>query len=480
MTNEAGSFDLSPDELRRLGHETVEIMLEAIASERVDPVYRKPSGAELMNLFNEPLPEEGCGPDEVIQQWRTDVLPYCRRNGHPRFFAYVCTSADPVGMLADAVASALNQPVTAWRSSPATTTVERQVLQWLDELTGFSAGGSGAMTSGGSMANFQSLACAVHGAELRSGLPSGSRHRMVIYLSTEGHVSLKKAARVLGIPDDQVRLIGIDRNRRMRVEDLRRQIQTDRRLGLVPVAVCASAGTANTGAIDPLRELGSLCRTEEIWFHVDGSYGAPAVLTEEFAWMKEGFQEADSLSLDPHKWLFAPVDAGCMLVREDEILRSAFSIDSEYTTVVETDPIERFAYFDRGLEMSRRFRALKVWSILKARGVANIRRVVQHNIKLRYRLDELIDAREQLEPLGSELSISCFRYVPGRETDLSRADHINETIVNRLVEDGRFYLSPTVLDGKYSLRVCIVNFRTTEQDIIDLVDEIVLIGDSIE
>ncbi len=437
-TTDHPTFDLAPDEFTRLGKRLTELMLETFEAERSEPVLRTVSGVELRALLDEPLPEQGSTPDDILSQWRDHVLPYCRRNGHPRFFGYVCTTADPLGVLADAMASALNQPVTAWRSAPAATEIERLAVRWLDTLVGFEGEGSGLLVSGGSSANFQGMACAVMRAEERAGLPAGSRHRLTVYLSKEGHVSMRKAAQLLGIPPKQVRLLEIDAERRLRPDALRLALDEDREAGLVPAMIGVSAGTANTGAIDPLDEVVSIAEDNDVWLHIDGSYGAPAVITDEYAWMARAFSRADSLSLDPHKWLFAPTDAGCILVRNDEDARRAFTLFSEYTEVTQTDPIERYALFDRGLEMSRRFRGLKVWTILKGRGVEGLRGAISHDIALRRHLDQRIADHPRLESLGSELSIACFRYVPEQAASEEAIDAVNRRILETLVNEGRF------------------------------------------
>lgn len=470
------SFDLAPDAFRALGHELIELMIGAVAAERADPVLRPMTGKEMRTLLDEPLPQQGTAPEEILAIWREHIAPYCRRNGHPRFFAYVCTSADPLGILADAMASALNQPVTAWRSSPAAAEIERLVIRWLDQLVGFNGGGHGLLVSGGSAANLHGLTCAVVSAERRAGLPSGSRNRLTLYLSNEGHVSLRKAARLLGLADDHLRFVAVDRHRRLDVNDLERQLAADSAAGLIPAAVCASAGTANTGAIDPLGEIADLCRDGSVWLHIDGAYGAPAVLTADYRWMADSFARADSLSLDPHKWLFATPDAGSILIRDEETSRRAFSWFSEYTAVSHTDPIERYAFFDHGVEMSRRFRGLKVWTILKARGVEGLRAAIERDITLRRHLDRRVAESPRLEALGSELSISCFRYLPDGERSEDQLNRLNQRILETIVREGRCYLSPTTLDDKYALRVCIVNFRTQVEDVDLLVDEVLRIG----
>jgi len=474
------SFDLPPEEFRRLGYRVVDLMLDQLATERDGPVYPSVSGPELRALLDAPLPEHGVDPDAVIDSWRDRVAPYCRRNGHPRFFGYVCTSADPLAMLADAMASAMNQPVTAWRSAPAATEVERLAVRWLDALVRFEAGdeGTGLLVSGGSSANLHGLAAAVSRVE-RAGRGPGRRHELTAYLTAEAHLSLRKALRLLGLHPDHVRLVPTDDRRRMRPEALNEMLQADADAGLTRAVVCGSAGTANTGTIDPLDEIAAICEEAGVWFHIDGSYGAPAVMTEEYGWMAGPFGRADSLALDPHKWLFAPVDAGCILFRRDDDARQAFAWHSEYTEVTQTDPIEQYALFDRGIEMSRRFRGLKVWSILRVRGRERLCAAIAHDIALRRRLDARIAAESRLEPLGSALSITCFRYRPEGVKDEPGLNALNRRIVEALVGEGQCYLSPTTLDGRFALRVCIVNFRTQDADVDFLIDEILRLGERV-
>ncbi len=454
-----------------MGQRVLDSMWEAVRRGQEDPILPSARGHEIRELLDAPLPREGIAVDEVIESWVDTLLPLCRHNGHPRFFGYVVTSPDPVGIFADAMASAMNQGLTAWRSAPGATEVERVVLRWLDELVGFSGEGSGILTSGGSSANFHALALAVRKADV-----SAPRHRQAIYMSTEAHVSMKKAGRVLGVPDEQIRLVPVDASRRMRTELLLAWLHQDREAGLVPVAVCASAGGANTGAIDPLEQIADVCEAQDVWLHIDGAYGAPAAATTKYAWMRDSFARADSLSLDPHKWLFAPVDVGCLLLRDETLSRALFGWESEYTAITQTDPIERFAFFDHGLEMTRRFRGLKVWSILKARGADAIVETIRRDIELREALDDRIAREPSLEHLGSELSISCFRFRPSSDETEGEVDELNRHILETIVQEGSAYMSPTYLEGRYALRACIVNFRTTIEDIDFLLDEVLRIG----
>ncbi len=470
-------FDLDPEAFRRLGYEVIDQIADLLLTERRDPVLKHIDGKALTELLDEPLPREGCPPEEAFEMCRGALTEYGRRNGHPRFFAYVSASADPVGILADALASAMNQNVTSWRSAPAATTLERLVIRWLDELVGFDGGGHGLLVSGGSTANAAAIACAINEALVsRPGETLGSRDTLTLYVSAEGHLSLRKAARALGVSEAHIKTVPVDESRRMSAAHLEKAVQTDLADGLVPACVCASAGTANTGIIDPLGDIADVCRCHGVWLHIDGAYGAPAAATREYRWMRGALARADSLSLDPHKWLFAPLDVGCVLIRSRQASRRAFAESAAYMAVSQTDTTESFAFFDHGPELSRRFRALKVWMILKTRGTEGIARVIEQNIALRRRLDERIAAEASLELVGSELSICCFRYVPTGARDQQSLNDLNRCLLERLVREGRVYMSPTTLEGRYCLRVCIVNFRTSEADIDLLVEEVLRIG----
>jgi glutamate/tyrosine decarboxylase-like PLP-dependent enzyme len=464
-------LDMPPGQFRQLGGELLELAAQWLAEEPGAPVLRRCSGVELAGMFEQAPPERGIGDSALLAELRDKLLRYSRHNGHPRQFAHVCASPDPLGALADLLASTINQNITAWRSSPAAVTVERQVLRWLDALVGFDGGGHGLLLGGGSAANLHAVGAAVEQALRRH--PDVTRRQLVLYTSRETHLSLAKAARFLGV--GQVRALPVDADRRLQPDTLRAALADDGNNGLIAMMVAASAGTANAGSIDPLVELAAVCRAANVWFHVDGAYGAPAAMTSTHAFLRDGFAQADSLSLDPHKWLFAPFDTGVLLVRDPQCLRDAYSETSEYITVTETDPLESHAFWDYGMELSRRFRALKLWIMFKLRGVDAYRRAIADNIALREYLDRRVQAEAELELLASDLSISCFRYRPAG-ADAASLDRTNAGIQSRLLATGEITLSPTTLDGRYSLRICIVNFRTRRADIDWLVERVLAFG----
>ncbi len=464
-------LDMPADRFRDLGGQFLDLAAQWLAEESQAPVLRHRSGVELAALLDQPPPEQGMGDADLLAELRDKVLRHSRHNGHPRQLTHVCASPDPVGALADLLASTINQNVTAWRSAPSAVAMERQVVRWLDTLVGFDAGGHGLMLSGGSEANLHALGAAVEHARRRHpGIP---RERMVLYTSRETHLSLAKAARFLGV--GHVRSLAVDAARRLRVDALRDALTEDRAHGLLPVMVAGSAGTANAGSIDPLVELAAICREHDVWFHIDGAYGAPAALTPAYSFLREGFALADSLSLDPHKWLYAPFDIGVLLVRDPQHLRDAYAETSEYITVTETAPLEAHAFWDHGMGLSRRFRALKLWIMFKLRGIDAYRSAITANIQVREYLDARIAAEDELERLASGLSISCFRFRPAG-VDAASLDRINKWIQRQLLASGEIVLSPTTLDGRYSLRVCIVNFRTRPHDMDWLVERVLALG----
>lgn len=436
-----------------------------------DPVLEAIPGTDLAALFAQPAPRAGMPEDALFAELRDKVLRYSRHNDHPRYFAHVCASPDPVGALADLLASVINQNVTAWRSAPVAVTLERQVLQWLDALVGFDGGGHGLLLGGGSAANLHALGAAVTHA-LRDQVDV-SRQRLVLYTSTQTHLSLAKAARFLGI--GHVRSLPVDADWRLQPDTLRAALAEDRAAGLLPVMAAGSAGTANAGSIDPLQELAAVCREHDVWFHIDGAYGAPAAMTDAYAFLRDGFALADSLSLDPHKWLYAPLDIGALLVRDPERLRAAYAETAEYIAVTETAPLEDYASWDYGMELSRRFRALKLWMMFKLRGVDAYRDAIADNIAVRQYLDARIRSHDELQWLAADLSICCFRYF--REgADEAQLERINQVIQRQLQATGSIVLSPTRLSGRYSLRVCIVNFRTRRHDMDWLVQHVLEFG----
>ena len=454
-------LDIPIDDFRRLAGEVTDLAAEYLASLNSRPIFPDTSGEQTHNLFQVSLPEEPMG--AKVFTYLQEVVDHSRtQNG--RFFGYVLGSGEPIGAIADLLASVLNQNVTAWRSAPAAVALERTVVTWLAEAIGCS-GFQGSLTGGGSLANLMALAMA-----RENKAPANERglaQQRVVYASDEVHMSIPKGVALLGIGTENLRLIPTDRDFHMIPASLDRAIQDDKSAGKTPIAVVASAGTVNTGAIDPLPEIATIAHCHNLWLHVDGAYGALAAIAapEKF----KGLDLADSISLDPHKWLFQSLDCGCLLYRDPSAAQRAFSHTGDYAKSLSTDPIEGFAFFEESLELSRRFRALRLWLSLCYHGMRAFRDTIRQNLQQAARLGAAISAHPEFELLAPiELSAVCFRHNPGKTTNEDQLNRHNSAILKRLIARGRVYLSNATVRGKFALRVCIVNHRTTEADV-DLV-----------
>lgn len=443
------------------------LSLDYLATVPGRPSFPDVTGGDTQAWFSRELPEHGMG--EAALDDLSKVIDGCRPNS-PRFFGYVFGSGEPVAAAADLLASVLNQNTTAWRSGPSAITLERVVVGWLAQATGCK-GFSGSLTGGGSPANLMALAMA-----RESRLPANEHGARpgTVYASEQAHMSIPKAVALLGLGHDNLRLISCDDDFRMRTDELRKAIACDVAAGLTPIAIVGSAGTVATGSIDPLRELAQIARECGAWFHVDGAYGALASIAapEKFS----GLNEADSLSLDPHKWLYQPVDCGCLLYRNPAVARAAFSHTGDYAKSLLEDPVESFAFFEESMELSRRFRALKVWLSLRYHGMEKFREAIHDDLQNAQRLVQLIEDEDKLEVLAPvPLSAVCFRYVAQRGST-EDFDALNQEILQRIVRRGKVFLSNASIQGKFSLRACFVNHRTTPDDVSQIVSEVMTVG----
>ena len=442
------------------------LSLEYLASISDRPSFPNVSAHQLAGAFASELPEHGVG-DEIFTELAT-VIDGCRPNS-PRFFGYVFGSGEPVAAAADLLASVLNQNTTAWRSSPTAVTLERLVIGWLAEAIGCK-GFTGTLTGGGSPANLMALAMA---REARLPANEHGAKPGTVYASEQVHMSIPKAVALLGIGNDHLRLIPCDSEFRIRLDLLRDAIAGDVRNGLTPIAIVGSAGTVTTGSIDPLADLATIAREFGAWLHIDGAYGALAALArpDDFA----GLDATNSLSLDPHKWLYQPVDCGCLLYRDADAARRAFCHTGDYAKSLMEDPIESFAFFEESMELSRRFRALKLWLSLRYHGLENFRAAIADDLQNAQFLSQLISQRREFELLGPvPLSAVCFRFVANRPAvDLNA---LNRAILQRIVRRGRVFLSNASINGNFALRACFVNHRTRREDVAAIVDEVLAVG----
>lgn len=476
------SLDIENDDLRALAKAFGDLAIQYFDEVADQRVFTSATGEELRSRFGEPPPAAAASLESLINDCR-DIVAGSRHNGHPRFFGYVASPSTPVGAFGDLLASSLNASVTSWRSAPAATEVEQTVIRWLGSLIGYDEDAKGVLTSGGSLANLTALLIAHRSRTSASVAASGIQStgpRMTIYASDQVHFSIIKAADILGLGHESVRLAPTDDRFCVDPAALRAAIQRDLKQGLKPFCIVGSAGTAATGAVDLLSELANIASEFDLWFHIDGAYGAPAAMVADRQPMFAGLELADSVSLDPHKWLYTPVDCGCLLFRDAAHARKAFMTEADYVKVLEFANIESFAFWDYGIELSRRFRALKVWLTLKFYGATRLAAAIADDIAMANYMADCVRDDSEFELLAPvQLSICCFRYVPAklraklesatnddeRERAESEINRLNEQIMYRVQRGGEAYLSNAVLRGKFSLRACIINFRTTRRDI---------------
>ena len=464
---------MTPDAFRRLAHAAVDLIADHLDGIRDRPVFAPMTPAERATLLERPLPDRGASPETLLALVGREVFPHPMGNGHPRFFGWVNSPPAPVGIVADFLAAALDPSCAG--GDHAAIYVERAAVRWLMELVGFPVEGSmGLLVSGGSTASLTCLAAARHralaadGWDVRAQGLRGTPAPLVLYLSEEGHSCMRKAAEVLGLGGDAVRTVPVDGDLRMDVGALRAAIARDRAAGRRPFCVAASAGTVNTGAIDPLDEVATLCQAEGLWFHVDGAYGAIGVADPALAARYAGLGRADSLALDPHKWLSVPVECGCALVRDGRLLRDTWSLVPPYLRTEEGKGFGGLPWYSEyGFQQTRGFRALKLWMVLQHLGRTGVAALVRRHVALAHRLAAAVDAAPDLERVAPvELSVVCFRYAPpGWAGDAAKLDSLNKLLVERVQAEGRAFLTGTVLRGRFALRACVLHYGTTEADV---------------
>jgi aromatic-L-amino-acid/L-tryptophan decarboxylase len=458
------SLDLSPEEFHALAARVTDLATRFLTALPTLPSFPGVSGQQTRDRFSEPLPENGL--KEAALEMLEDVVAMSRPPS-PRFYAYVLGSGEPVAALADLLASVLNQNVTAWRSAPAGVTIERQVIEWLATAVGC-GGFGGSLCSGASAANLMAIAMAREAKR-----PASAGARSIVYASSEVHMSIPKAVALLGLGRESLRPVPVDSSWRMDVRALQAAIDADVAAGAKPIAVVATAGTVNTGAVDPLESIAAVSRQHDLWLHIDGAYGALAAIASPER--MRGLGLADSLSLDPHKWLYQPVDCGALLYRSPAAARATFSQTGEYARALGSDPLEAFSFFEESMELSRRFRALKLWLSLRYHGAEAFRAAIRSDLRHARDLARMIGDTAQLELMAPvELSAVCFRYRSGVAD--GELDRLNAAILKRLIERGRVYLSNASLTGRFALRACFVNHRTTDSDVTEIIPEVLAAG----
>lgn len=449
---------LSREEMRDFGYRVVDLLANHFADVQDGPVGAKGDPAQMIPLFDQDPPEAGRDPNELLAQLERDVFPNNLHVDHPRFFAFVPGPNNFVSTMADALAAGFNIFNGTWLGGSAAAAVELGVVRWFCRICGFPTTAGGLFVSGGSMANLTALVAARH------SLLQDRVERATVYFSDQTHSSVERALRVIGFAPEQMRKLEADENFRLSIQTLRRAIADDRAKGLRPFCVIANAGTTNTGAVDPLNELAELVAKEKLWLHIDGAFGAAAILSDRGRALLRGLERADSISLDPHKWLFQSFECGCVLVRDAAVLKSAFQIKPDYLRDVHRS-IEEFNPCDYGVQLTRSFRALKVWLSLQTFGVAAFRQAITRGFELAEVAERELRARKGWEILSpAQMATVCFRF--------GERNELQTQLVDAMMRDGYALLTSTELRGAVSLRLCTVNPRTTEVDIVGTVERL--------
>lgn len=465
-------IDLPADTFRQMGYELIDRIAELQASMPDRPLVNHKTGRFLQQFLHENarFQEQGAAPEELLREATDWLMAYSLFNGHPKFMGYVTSSPAPLGMLGDLLASAVNANVGAWALSPMASEIEKQTVQWIAEFMNYPAGG-GLLCSGGNMANHIGFLAAMRakaGQHIRTKGLRGLDRNLIVYASRETHTWIQKSADLSGLGTDCIRWIDTDANGRIDLTRLEERIWGDRAMWHDPFLMVGTAGTVSTGVVDPLDSLAALARKYGLWFHVDGAYGGPAAALPELKELFAGLEKADSLAVDPHKWLYAPLEAGCTLVRDPRHLTDTFSYHPPYYNFEQSE----MNYVDYGPQNSRGFRALKVWLSFRHLGAAGHRQLIREDIQLARRAFETLRRQEDFEVFTQNLSITTFRYVPselrsriGDPAVEAQLNELNQAILNSLETSGEYFVSRAIIGGRFALRLCVVNFRTTEADI---------------
>jgi len=484
LENRVSPLAMGSEEFRKLGTQLVDRIADFLEGLPSRPVTPAESPADIRHALGaqRTLPQQSADPAQLLNHAADLLFDHSLFNGHPRFWGYITSSAAPIGALGELLAAAVNSNVGAWLLSPMASEIEGQTVRWIAEMLSYPLECGGLFVSGGNMANivcFLAARQAKAGWDVRTKGMNGTRLR--VYCSNETHTWIQKAADIAGMGTEAIRWVPVDNEMRVDLSALREQILKDIEAGDKPTLVVGNAGSVSTGAVDPLPELAALCREFGLWFHVDGAYGGLAAVLPNAPDGLGGLREADSVAVDPHKWLYAPLEAGCALVRDPEKLRAAFA----YHPVYYHFGVEATNYFDLGPQNSRGFRALKVWLSLQQVGREGYENMISDDIHLARALFERISQNAELQALTQSLSITTFRFVPldldcGDDEAASYLNELNLALLTRLQGSGEAYLSNAVVRGKFALRACIVNFRTSLQDIEALLPIVLRLGRTLD
>lgn len=477
--------EISKDDFKKNGYQLVDAIsnfIDTISEKRVTTGETPKQIQQL--LGNASLPEDGTSISEIISTSSDLLLQHSLLNGHPKFLGYITSSPTPIGALADFLAAAVNPNVGANILSPMATAIEKQTVKWLTELIGAAPSCGGILVSGGNMANFTAFLAARTAKAPKHFKENGltnNQGEMVFYCSKATHTWIEKAAVLFGHGINAIRWIATDADNKMNTVILSQTITDDLKTGKKPFLVIGNAGDVSTGVVDNLSAIANICKAHDLWFHIDGAYGIPAAVIPKYKNLFEGIMEADSIALDPHKWLYAPLEAGCTLVKNPQHLIDTYSSHPVYYNFGNHEDEPSLNYYELGFQNSRGFRALKVWMALQQVGKNGYIEMIGEDIALSQMLFTQAKNHPELEAVTQNLSITTLRYVPhnylqhGKESE-EYLNLLNENLLNKLQETGEVFLSNAIVADKYCLRACIVNFRTSEKDIKEVIEIIVREG----
>ena len=483
--NRNASLEITKEEFKNIGYQLIDRIagfLEIIDKKPVTPGEGPQALQKILGISS--LPDNGSDAKDIITNATDLLMNHSLLNGHPKFMGYITSSPAPIGMLADLLAASVNPNVGAHILSPMATEIEKQTTQWLAEFIGVSPDYGGILVSGGNMANFTAFLAARTAKAPKNikedGLTSTSK-KLLIYCSKTTHTWVEKAAILFGHGSKSTRWIPTDATNKMDNDLLEKAIKKDLKDGYQPFMVVGTAGDVSTGVVDNLNGIASICKTYDLWFHIDGAYGIPAAVIPELKQIFQGIKEADSIALDPHKWLYSPLEAGCTLVKNPKHLTDTYSSHPEYYNFSKTDHGPALNFYEYGLQNSRGFRALKVWMALKQVGRNGYLKMIREDIGLSRLFFQLANNHEELEAVTQNLSITTLRYVPMNYGDKSDKNEkylntLNEALLDNLQLGGQVFLSNAIVNHKYCLRGCIVNFRTSKKDIEEIIEIIVREG----
>ncbi len=456
-------LDLDFETMQRLGHQVADLVARHLSEIRDQPVIASAPRSQLNAMLMSPAPAGPTDFDSIVATLRESVFPYHAREPHPGFMAYVPSCPTFPSLLGDWIATGYNFYAGVWPVAAGPNQIEMVVLEWIRSWVGMPEGSTGLLTSGGSAANLTATVAARHKA-IEAGADISA---LTVYASAQAHSSVSRAAWVAGLKRENIRIVPVDGLFRLDTEQLAHRIQTDREAGFTPCMVVANAGTTNTGSVDDLHTIADYCEAEGTWLHVDAAYGGFAVLTAEGKQLLSGMERAQSITLDPHKWLFVPFECGCLMVRDAATLTSAFRIWPEYLKDVEPGE-EEVTFADRGVQLTRYSRAMKIWTSVKYFGTDVITEAIEDAVARARLMESLVRSSSDFEILcPAQFGILCFRAHPAGRSE-AELDALNERINRRVVAGGRFLISSTRLAGKFSLRMCTLGFRTNDGDIMEL------------